>query len=72
MATAKEVIFMYRRCAIKFHKKQVEFINCVNMVEREKKARALPSGVAHLGVHRYVVSSADLGKKTYVSIKDCI
>jgi hypothetical protein len=62
---------MYRRCAIKFHKKQVEFINCVNMVERVKKARALPSGTAHLGVKRYVVSSSDIGKKSYLSIKDC-
>ena len=62
---------MYRRCAVKFHKKQVEFINCVNMVERVKKARALPSGTSHLGVKRYVVASSDLGKKTYVSMKDC-
>ncbi len=62
---------MYRRCAIKFHKKQVEFINCVNMVERVKKARALPSGTSHLGVKRYVVSPTEFGKKTYLSLKDC-
>ncbi|MBF0494739.1 MAG: hypothetical protein HQL28_06380 [Candidatus Omnitrophica bacterium] len=48
---------MYRRCAIKFHKKQVEFINCVNMVERVKKARALPQGISHLGISRYVMVS---------------
>jgi len=62
---------MYRRCAIKFHKKQMEFINCVNMVERVKKARALPSGTSHLGVNRYVVSSSKLGKKTRLNIKNC-
>jgi hypothetical protein len=61
---------MYRRYAIKFHKKQVEFINCVNMVERIKKARALPSGISHLGVKRCVVSSAGLGEKEFVTIKD--
>ncbi|MFH1877446.1 MAG: hypothetical protein ABH883_01385 [Candidatus Omnitrophota bacterium] len=61
---------MYRRCAVKFHKKQVEFINCINMVERIKKARALPSGIDHLGVKRYTVSSSDLGKKTYITLKD--
>ncbi|MFH1552604.1 MAG: hypothetical protein ABID83_03080 [Candidatus Omnitrophota bacterium] len=62
---------MYKHYAIKFHKKQVEFINCVNMVERIKKARALSSGILHLGVKRYVLSSSGLGKKTYISIKDC-
>ena len=62
---------MYRRYALKFHKKQMEFVNCVNMVERIKKARALPSGIEHLGVKRYVVSSSGLGKKTYITIKDC-
>ena len=62
---------MYKRYAIKFHKKQAEFVNCVNMVERVKRARALPSGLAHLGVQRYVVSSSEIGKKTYISIKDC-
>lgn len=62
---------MYRRYAVKFHKKQVEFINCVNMVERIKKARALPSGVAHLGVKRYIVSSSGLGKKTHITVRDC-
>ena len=62
---------MYRRYAVKFNKKQVEFINCVNMVERIKKARALPSGIAHLGVKWYEVSSAGLGKQTYITIKDC-
>ena len=62
---------MYRRYAIKFHKKQREFINCVNMVERVKKARALPQGIEHLGVKRYVVSSSGIGKKKYITIKDC-
>ena len=62
---------MYRRCAIKFNKKQVEFINCVNMVERIKKARALPSGISHLGVKRYVVSSSELGRAKYLTIRDC-
>ena len=62
---------MYRRYAVKFHKKQVEFINCVNMVERIKKARALPSGVSHLGVKRYVVSSTGEGKNTRLTVKDC-
>ncbi len=62
---------MYRRYAIKFHKKQMEFVNCVNIVERIKKARALPSGIEHLGVKRYVISSSGLGKKTYITIKDC-
>jgi len=62
---------MYRRYAVKFNKKQVQFINCVNMVERVKKARALPAGIAHLGVKRYVISSSGLGKKTYLSAKDC-
>ncbi len=62
---------MYRRYAIKFNKKQVQFINCINMVERVKKARALPAGISHLGVKRYVISSSGLGKKTYLSVKDC-
>lgn len=62
---------MYRRYAIKFHKKQVEFINCVNIVERVKKARALPSGVSHLGVQRYVVTSSGTGKKSKITIKNC-
>jgi len=62
---------MYRRYAVKFHKKRVEFINCVNMVERIKKARALPSGTSHLGVKRYVVSTSGLGRKSYVTVKDC-
>lgn len=61
---------MYRRYAIKFHKKQVEFVNCVNMVERIKRARALPSGVSHLGVKRYVVSSTGEGKNTRLTVKD--
>jgi len=63
---------MYRRYAVKFHKKQVDFINCVNMVERIKKARALPSGIAHLGVKRYVVSTSGLGRKSYITIKECV
>ncbi|MFC1479885.1 hypothetical protein ACFL5Y_00335 [Candidatus Omnitrophota bacterium] len=62
---------MYKRYAIKFHKKQVEFINCVNMVERIKKARSLSGGILHLGVKRCVVSSSGLGKKTHITIKDC-
>ena len=64
---------MYRRYAVKFHKKQVEFINCVNIVERVKKARALPSGIAHLGVKRYVVTSTGTGngKNSHIVIKDC-
>ena len=62
---------MYKRYAVKYHKKKVEFINCVNMVERVKKARALRSGISHLGVKRYVVSSSELGKKTYLTVKDC-
>jgi hypothetical protein len=41
------------------------------MVERVKKARALPSGTSHLGVKRYVVSPTEFGKKTYLSLKDC-
>ncbi|MBD3379285.1 MAG: hypothetical protein GF408_02365 [Candidatus Omnitrophica bacterium] len=62
---------MYRKIAVKFHKKQVEFVNCVNMVERVKRARALHSGMDHLGEKQYVVSSSGLGKKTYLTIKDC-
>ncbi len=62
---------MYRRYAIKYHKKKVEFVNCVNMVERVKKARALSSGIAHLGIKRYVVSSSGLGKRTYLTLRDC-
>jgi hypothetical protein len=62
---------MYKRYAVKFHNKKVEFINCVNMVEREKKARALPSGMSHLGVKRYVLSSFGLGKTGFLTIKDC-
>ncbi len=62
---------MYRRYAIKFNKQQVEFINCANMVERIKKARALTSGVAHLGVERFAVSASGFGKKTYYTVKDC-
>jgi hypothetical protein len=62
---------MYRRYSVKFHKKQVEFINCVNMVERIKKARALPSGIAHLGVKQYIVSSHGLGKNMHLRAKDC-
>ncbi len=63
---------MYRRYAIQFHKKQMEFINCVNIVERIKKARALPSGVSHLGVKRYVVSSSGLGERMYLTVRDCV
>ena len=66
-----EGVVMYRRYAIKFNKKQKEFINCVNMVERIRKARALPSGMEHLGVKRYVISSTGVGKKTHFTVKDC-
>ena len=62
---------MYRRYAVKFHNKKVEFINCVNMVERVKKARALPSGVMHLGVKRYILSSTNIGKHSFFTIKGC-
>ena len=62
---------MYRRYAIEFHKKQREFVNCVNMVERVKRARALPSGMSHLGVKRFVITSHGIGKKEYLSVKDC-
>ena len=63
---------MYRRYALKFHKKKIEFINCVNMVERIKKARALSGGVSHLGVTRYTVSSEKLGNRNYVKLKDSV
>ncbi|HPN73345.1 MAG TPA: hypothetical protein PKZ41_05045 [Candidatus Omnitrophota bacterium] len=62
---------MYKRYAMEFNKKQREFINCVNIVERVKKARALPDGMSHLGVRRFVVTSSDIGKKAYLSVKDC-
>ena len=62
---------MYKRYAMEFHKKQREFVNCVNIVERVKKARALPSGMEHLGVRRFVVTSSGIGKKEYFSTKDC-
>jgi hypothetical protein len=41
------------------------------MVERIRKARALPEGIAHLGVKQYTVSSTGLGKKTYFTVRDC-
>jgi len=62
---------MYRQYAIKFNKKQVEFINCVNMVERIKKARALPSGTSHLGVKRYVVTAQGTGKNSRITVRGC-
>ncbi|MBF0216529.1 MAG: hypothetical protein HQL30_05995 [Candidatus Omnitrophica bacterium] len=62
---------MYRRCAVKFNKKQVEFVNCVNMVERVKKARALPSGISHLGVKRYVLTSSGGGENLHFTLKSC-
>lgn len=62
---------MYRKYAVKFHKKQVEFINCVNMVERVKRARAISPGCKALGEKRYVISSSDLGKEKYLTIRDC-
>jgi hypothetical protein len=62
---------MYRRYAVKFNKKQVEFVNCVNMVERVKRARALPSGTDHLGVKRFTVTSSEPGRKAYLRIKGC-
>lgn len=61
---------MYKRCAIQFHNKKMEFISSLNMIERIKKARALTSGVAHLGIKQYVVSSTGLGKKTFLTMKD--
>lgn len=69
--TCKGEVDMYRRYAMEFNKKQREFVNCVNMVERVKKARALPEGMSHLGVKRFVVSSSGIGKKEYFSVKDC-
>jgi hypothetical protein len=63
---------MYRQYALKFNKKKVEFINCVNMVERIKKARALPSGTSHLGVKRYTITSLCMGNKDHYTIKDCV
>ncbi|RKY42926.1 MAG: hypothetical protein DRP85_00960 [Candidatus Makaraimicrobium thalassicum] len=57
---------MYRRYAIKFHKKQLEFVDCNNMLERIKRARALPSGISHLGVKEYAVSSSELGEKKHI------
>ncbi|MFQ5953289.1 MAG: hypothetical protein ACE5JK_07835 [Candidatus Omnitrophota bacterium] len=63
---------MYRRYAIKFNKKKVEFINCVNMVERIKKARALPSGIEHLGVKRFEISSSGAGKRKFYTLKDLL
>ena len=63
---------MYRRYAIKLNKRKVEFINCVNMVERVKKARALSAGIAHLGVKRYQISSSGTGKNMYYTLKDCV
>lgn len=61
---------MYRRYAVKFNKKQVEFVNYVNMVERVRKARALTSGISHLGVKRYVVRSNGSGGNVHCIIKD--
>ena len=63
---------MYRRYAIKYNRKKVEFINCVNLVERIKKARALPSGVEHLGFRRFQIHSSELGNKTYYMMRDCV
>lgn len=60
---------MYKRCAIQFHNKKMEFINSLNLIERIKKARALPSGVAHLGIKQYVVSSG-VGKKNFLTMTD--
>jgi len=62
---------MYRCYAIKFNKKQMEFINCCNMVERIKKARALTSGISHLGIKRYIVSSSALGDEDCLRIRGC-
>ncbi|MGB2630193.1 MAG: hypothetical protein WBD24_02370 [Candidatus Omnitrophota bacterium] len=63
---------MYRRCAIKFNRKKVEFIDCVNLVERVKRARALPSGVEHLGIRRFQIHSSEFGNKTYYMMRDCL
>lgn len=62
---------MYRRYAVKFNKQQVEFINCVNMVERIKKARALHDGIAHMGVRGFIVASSGFGNNKCVKIKNC-
>jgi len=61
---------MYRRYAVKFHNNKAEFINCVNMVERIKKARSLPEGMRHLGVDLFVSSSQQFGKKEFFSVKN--
>ena len=61
---------MYKRCAIKFHNKKMEFINAVNMIERVKRSRALPAGMAHLGVKQYVVTPSGVGKNNILTIKD--
>jgi hypothetical protein len=61
---------MYKRYALKFNKKQVEFINCVNMVERVKKARALNEGVSHLGVKRYVIKTGMNGRGNGLVIRE--
>jgi len=60
---------MYRRCTVKFNNRKMEFVNCVNMVERIRKARALPSGMAHLGVKRYILSSRGTGKPSFLTVK---
>jgi len=63
---------MYRRYAVKFNKKQLEFVNCVNMVERVKRSRALPKeGLSSMGVRRYVVTSAGSKERPYYTMKDC-
>jgi len=53
---------MHRRYAMSFHKKQKEFVNCVNMVERIKKAKALPSGMKYLNSNRIVIKDSGLKK----------
>ena len=62
---------MYRVYAIKFHRKKVDFIDGVNLTERIKKARALPSGVSHMGLRRYVMFSTAMGKGGFVTVKGC-
>ncbi len=61
---------MYRRCAIQFHNKKMEFINSVNLIERIRRARSLPAGISHLGFKQYVVASSGMGKRSFLTIKD--
>lgn len=62
---------MYRRYAVKFNKKQLEFVNCVNMVERVKRSRAHSGGLNRMGVRRYVVSSNGTEERPVLTMKEC-